>query len=172
MEEIQGRIQEKITLLVSQSEEHRSLIERSSSTVAMFSEKITSYEKEMKEVSDSGASDLDSFKQDVERRLLDMFDTAEDQGSQLEQISKSLEGVSDLSNRTLEDVVVTQSEVQGLKKVMVDDRELIVKRILEQKEVVDTELAGIEERFGRLELAQDHEVVCIYSLVGGHSECR
>ena len=158
MEEMQGRIQEKITLLVSQSEEHKSLIERSSSTVAMFSEKVTSYEKEVKENSYSGAQDLDSFKQEVERKMLDLFDTTEDQSSQLEQLNVSLTSVTDQSNRTLEDVVGTQSELQGLKKIMLDDRELIVKRVAEQKESSETEVAGMIERFEKLESAQDQEV--------------
>ena len=43
VEEMQSKIQEKITLLVSRSEEHSTLIERSSSSVANFSEKITNY---------------------------------------------------------------------------------------------------------------------------------
>ena len=158
MEEMQGRIQEKITLLVSQSEEHKSLIERSSSTVAMFSEKVTSYEKEVKENSHSGAQDLDSFKQEVERKMLDLFDTTEDQSSQLEQLNISLASVMDQSNRTLEDVVGTQSELKGLKNIMLDDRELIVKRVAEQKESSETEVAGMIERFEKLESAQDQEV--------------
>ena len=84
VEEMQSKIQEKITLLVSRSEEHSTLIERSSTSVAMFSEKITSYEKEVKEVANSGTHDLDSFKQEVERKILELFDTTEDQANQIE----------------------------------------------------------------------------------------
>ena len=84
VEEMQSKIQEKITLLVSRSEEHSTLIERSSTSVAMFSEKITSYEKEVKEVANSGTHDLDSFKQEVERKILELFDTTEDQADQIE----------------------------------------------------------------------------------------
>ena len=84
VEEMQSKIQEKITLLVSRSEEHSNLIERSSTSIAMFSEKITSYEKEVKEVANSGTHDLDSFKQEVERKILELFDTTEDQANQIE----------------------------------------------------------------------------------------
>ena len=84
VEEMQSKIQEKITLLVSRSEEHSTLIERSSTSVAMFSEKITSYGKEVKEVANSGTHDLDSFKQEVERKILELFDTTEDQANQIE----------------------------------------------------------------------------------------
>ena len=84
VEEMQSKIQEKITLLVSRSEEHSNLIERSSTSIAMFSEKITSYEKEVKEVANSGTHDLDSFKQEVERKILELFDTTEDQADQIE----------------------------------------------------------------------------------------
>ena len=127
VDQMQSRIQEKITLLVSRSEEHSTLIERSSSSVAMFSEKITSYEKEVKEVTNSGSHDLDAFKQEVERKILELFDTTEDQGSQIESLTNNLSSVNDQSNRTLEDIVVTQSELAGMKKVVVDDRELIVR---------------------------------------------
>ena len=81
---MQSKIQEKITLLVSRSEEHSNLIERSSTSIAMFSEKITSYGKEVKEVANSGTHDLDSFKQEVERKILELFDTTEDQANQIE----------------------------------------------------------------------------------------
>ena len=84
VEEMQSKIQEKITLLVSRSEEHSNLIERSSTSIAMFSEKITSYGKEVKEVANSGTHDLDSFKQEVERKILELFDTTEDQANQIE----------------------------------------------------------------------------------------
>ena len=84
VEEMQSKIQEKITLLVSRSEEHSNLIERSSTSIAMFSEKITSYGKEVKEVANSGTHDLDSFKQEVERKILELFDTTEDQADQIE----------------------------------------------------------------------------------------
>ena len=84
VEEMQSKIQEKITLLVSRSEEHSNLIERSSTSIAMFSEKITSYEKEVKEVANSGTHDLDSFKQEVERKILELFDTTEGQANQIE----------------------------------------------------------------------------------------
>ena len=87
------------------------MIERSSSSVAMFSEKITSYEKEVREVANSGVQDLDSFKQEVERKILELFDTTEDQGSQIESLTSNLGSVTDQSNRTLEDIVVTQAEL-------------------------------------------------------------
>ena len=161
MEEMQGRIHEKITMLVSKSEEHSSLIERSSSTVATFSERITSYEKEVKEATDSN---FDSFKQEVEKKILDLFDTTEDQTSQIELLNKSMDSVTDQSNRTLEDVVVTQTELHGIKKIVIDDKELIVKRVVEQKEATKKELVGISARFDRLEAAQDHEVAAILHL--------
>ena len=160
VEEMQSRIQEKITLLVSRSEEHSTLIERSSSSVAMFSEKITSYEKEVKEVANSGSQDLDCFKQEIERKILELFDTTEDQGSQIESLTSNLAGVTDQSNRTLEDVVVTQAELAGMKKIVGEDHELIVRRVAEQKEAADLELAGIAARFDRLEANAEHEVSC------------
>merc|ERR1719234_685549 len=158
VDQMQSRIQEKITLLVSRSEEHSTLIERSSSSVAMFSEKITSYEKEVKEVTNSGSHDLDAFKQEVERKILELFDTTEDQGSQIESLTNNMSSVNDQSNRTLEDVVVTQSELAGMKKIVVDDRELIVRRVAEQKEAADLELASIAARFERLEANAQHEL--------------
>ena len=158
VEEMQSKIQEKITLLVSRSEEHSTLIERSSSSVAMFSEKITSYEKEVKEVANSGVQDLDSFKQEVERKILELFDTTEDQGSQIESLTSNLGSVTDQSNRTLEDVVVTQAELTGMKKIVADDHELIVRRVADQKEAADLQLASISARFDRLEATAEHEV--------------
>lgn len=174
MEEMQGRIHEKITMLVSKSEEHSSLIERSSSTVATFSERITSYEKEVKEATDSN---FDSFKQEVEKKILDLFDTTEDQTSQIELLNKSMDSVTDQSNRTLEDVVLTQTELHGIKNIMIEDKELIVKRVAEQKEAVEKEVVGISARFDRLEAAQDHEVAasCSYSRLSSITEplpCR
>ena len=158
VEEMQSKIQEKITLLVSRSEEHSTLIERSSSSVAMFSEKITSYEKEVKEVANSGSQGLDSFKQEVERKILELFDTTEDQGSQIESLTSNLGSVNDQSNRTLEDVVVTQAELAGMKKIVGEDHELIVRRVAEQKEAADLELASMSARFDRLEANTEHEV--------------
>ena len=158
VEEMQSKIQEKITLLVSRSEEHSTLIERSSSSVAMFSEKITSYEKEVREVANSGVQDLDSFKQEVERKILELFDTTEDQGSQIESLTSNLGSVTDQSNRTLEDVVVTQAELAGMKKIVADDHELIVRRVADQKEAADLQLASISARFDRLEATAEHEV--------------
>ena len=158
VEEMQSKIQEKITLLVSRSEEHSTLIERSSSSVAMFSEKITSYEKEVREVANSGVQDLDSFKQEVERKILELFDTTEDQGSQIESLTTNLGSVTDQSNRTLEDVVVTQAELAGMKKIVADDHELIVRRVADQKEAADLQLASISARFDRLEATAEHEV--------------
>ena len=158
VKEMQSKIQEKITLLVSRSEEHSTLIERSSSSVAMFSEKITSYEKEVREVANSGVQDLDSFKQEVERKILELFDTTEDQGSQIESLTTNLGSVTDQSNRTLEDVVVTQAELAGMKKIVADDHELIVRRVADQKEAADLQLASISARFDRLEATAEHEV--------------
>ena len=155
---MQSKIQEKITLLVSRSEEHSTLIERSSSSVAMFSEKITSYEKEVREVANSGVQDLESFKQEVERKILELFDTTEDQGSQIESLTNNLGSVTDQSNRTLEDVVVTQAELAGMKKIVADDHELIVRRVADQKEAADLQLASISARFDRLEATAEHEV--------------
>ena len=158
VEEMQNRIQEKITLLVSRSEEHSTLIERSSSSVAMFSEKITSYEKEVKEVANSGSQDLEGFKHEIERKILELFDTTEDQGSQIESLTSSLGSINDQSNRTLEDVVVTQAELAGMKKIVGEDHELIVRRVAEQKEAADLELASMSARFDRLEANAEHEV--------------
>ena len=41
---------------------------------------------------------------------------------------------------------------------MLDDRELIVKRVAEQKDSSETEVASMIERFEKLESAQDQEV--------------
>ena len=165
VEEMQSKIQEKITLLVSRSEEHSNLIERSSTSIAMFSEKITSYEKEVKEVANSGTHDLDSFKQEVERKILELFDTTEDQANQIESLNSNLSSVNDQSNRTLEDVVVTQSELAGMKKIVSDDHELIVWRVADQKEAADLERAGIAARFERLEANAEQEVIIIIVIV-------
>ena len=162
---MQSKIQEKITLLVSRSEEHSNLIERSSTSIAMFSEKITSYEKEVKEVANSGTHDLDSFKQEVERKILELFDTTEDQANQIESLNSNLSSVNDQSNRTLEDVVVTQSELAGMKKIVSDDHELIVRRVADQKEAADLELASIAARFERLEANAEQEVIIIVIVI-------
>jgi len=112
----------------------------------------------MGEVANSGSQDLDSFKQEVERKILELFDTTEDQGSQIESLTSNLGSVNDQSNRTLEDVVVTQAELAGMKKIVGEDHELIVRRVAEQKEAADLELASMSARFDRLEANAEHEL--------------
>lgn len=43
--DLEKQIKEKITMIISQTEEHKQLIEKSSSSISVFSEKIMSFEK-------------------------------------------------------------------------------------------------------------------------------
>ena len=52
-----------------------------------------------------------------------------------------------------------------MKKIVSDDHELIVRRVADQKEAADLELASIAARFERLEANAEQEVIIIIVIV-------
>ena len=71
--ELEHNIREKISLLVSKTEEHRIMIEQSATSLFGFSEKIVSYEKDQEKITEhmtkSSEKEFDAFKQEIDSKV-------------------------------------------------------------------------------------------------------
>merc|ERR1719348_2684148 len=155
--DLEKQIQEKIKMIFSQTEEHRQLIEKSSSSISVFSEKILSYEKDQhnltEQLENKTSEELNKLREQLEKRVLGTENSLEIQEAKLLSLEARIEGTSGQAERMLEDLVHHGSELNDMRQTLAKETDLVVKRVAEQQ----NNLSTLEERFERMETAQIYE---------------
>ena len=158
VEDLQSKIGNEIATIMSKTEEHRQLIEKSTSSISVFSEKILAYEKEKTDLNvvlqNKTEEDFKKLRDQLEANVTGFKNKLDEQGTKLSSLEAKLEGTSGQTDRMLEDLVHHNSDIMEVKEALNHETSLIVKRMNNQQ----NEMESLEKRFEDFESAQTNEV--------------
>jgi chromosome segregation ATPase len=160
--ELENNIHERIGLLIAKSEEHRSMIEKSTTSLSVFSEKIVTYEKEQREISENltknSAEEFVAFKQEMDSKVSNLITQSGYQEDKIEKIVENISSMNEERSKDTEQLQAQKEEITRLKKEFQNENELIVKRFSEQKGSIESINLTLEQQFEKIDVLQANEV--------------
>jgi len=157
VENLESKIGSEIAMIISKTEEHKELIERSTSSISVFSEKILAYENDQSDLTEvlqkKTEEDITNLREQLGSHVTGIKTQLDAQGNKLSTLEAKLEGTSGQTDRMLEDLVQHNSDIITVKEALNHETGLIVKRISQQQ----NEVTSLEKRFEDLESAQIYE---------------
>jgi len=157
VENLASKMGNDIAMIISKTDEHKELIERSTTNMSVFSEKILSYEKEQSSLTEvvqtRTQEDIANLREEFGVQVNGLMGNLEQQGNKLSTLEAKLEGTSGQTDRMLEDLVQHNSEIMTVKETLRHETDLIVKKLSQQQ----NEVVSLEKRFEDMESAQIYE---------------
>jgi len=169
---LENKIEEKIDMLVIKTEEHKSMIEKSSTTLSIFSKKLTASEEKQKEISESlvktSSEDLHAFKQEVDSQVSMLATKIDNQEDKIGKMDESLSKLEEENHNSTERIEGQQQDILNLNKDFERENELIVKKFSEQKSSIDKISLTLEQQFENISALKGAESTCF----DGINQCR
>jgi len=164
--ELENKIQERISLLISKSEENRSLIEMSTSSMSIVSEKIVAYEKDQKNMSENfiknSSEEFETFKQEIDSKVFNLNLKTDKHTNQFENIETNISHMNEDNEKIKEEIMQQKNEsinrLENLKKDLENENGLIVTKLSEQNKSVETISMTLEQQFEKMAAVQNTEL--------------
>merc|ERR1719435_872294 len=151
----------KIMNLLTTTEEHSSFFEKDTSNISTIENKMTSYDQRQKAITENllitSEAQLNEIRNKFDARISELIKRTDEHNDLFEQTEVKIVHMNDQSNKLEEDLFHTQRDVEELKKIGGNDRELVVLKIKEQKETLEAFFRSLEQKVETIETTQIKE---------------
>merc|ERR1719400_103707 len=143
-----SRHEENILQLISSKEEHSSKIESHSSIFTKVETRLVDMDKKTKAVAESllitSEGQFTEMKRKYDAQIAELVSVTSEQGQALDSHSESLAHMAENSRKIDKDLLVTNREVEDLKRRVEKDRGLVVVRFKETKDSLESYFKCLE----------------------------
>merc|ERR1719228_2379923 len=143
-----SRHDESILQLISSKEEHSSKIESHSSIFSKVETRLVDMDKKTKAVAESllitSEGQFTDMKRKYDAQIAELVSVTSEQGQALDSHSESLAHVAEHSRKIDKDLLVTNRDVEDLKRQVEEDRGLVVVRFKETKDSLESYFKCLE----------------------------
>merc|ERR1719228_3149220 len=143
-----SRHDESIVQLISSKEEHSSKIESHSSIFSKVETRLVDMDKKTKAVAESllitSEGQFTEMKKEYDAQIAELVSVTSEQSQALDSHSASLAHVAEHSRKMDKDLLVTNREVEELKRQTEEDRGLVVLRFKETKDSLESYFKCLE----------------------------
>ena len=143
-----SRHDESIVQLISSKEEHSSKIESHSSIFSKVETRLVDMDKKTKAVAESllitSEGQFSEMKKEYDGQIAELVAITNEQGQVLDSHNESLAHVAERSRKMDKDLLVTNREVEELKRQTEEDRGLVVLRFKETKDSLESYFKCLE----------------------------
>jgi len=151
----------KIMTLLSATEEHSSFFEKVTSNISTIESKMTTYDQRQKAITENllitSEAQLNEIRNKFDSRIAELIKRTDDHSDMFDQTEVKIVHMYDQSNKLEEDMFHTQRDVDELKKQGGNERELVVLKIKEQKETLESFFRSLEQKVESIETTQIKE---------------
>ena len=158
-----SRHDESIVQLISSKEDHSSKIDSHSSIFSKVETRLVDMDKKTKAVAESllitSEGQFTEMKKKYDGQIAELVAVTNEQGQVLDSHRESLSHVAEHSRRTDKDLLVTNQEVEELKRQTEEDRGLVVLRFKETKDSLESYFKCLET----IQSTQNAEVISSFA---------
>merc|ERR1712142_762999 len=151
----------KIMNLLSATEEHSSFFEKVTANISSIENKMGSYDQRQKAITENllitSEAQLNEIRNKFDNRIAELIKRTDEHSNQFEQTEVKIVHMYNQSNKLEEDLFHTQRDIEELKKMGGNDRELVVLKIKEQKETLEAFFRSLEQKVETIETTQIKE---------------
>jgi len=167
---ISGDIESRIIAIYSKIEEHRSLIEKTHTSVTFIREKVAQNESQQfgiqESLSKQNENNIEALRRDMHEKIQDLYSTTSEHSNVLSENNINIiqlnENNAVLSGR----MAKNEHEINHLKETMDRDRDLVVMKFKEEKDTLESFFKSLAERVEIIQTTQTEESIRLASVTG------